>query len=256
LFIFKLIVDIGLLILSTLTLVRHGQASFSAEDYDQLSPLGEAQAQALGRYWAERALHFDAVYLGPLRRHQQTLAATQVALAPNPVPDSPWANPTVLPELEEHHGMFVFLHLLPELARRHDRLGQLAAPLLNGGSAQDRLQAYFLFTQLWALDELPSEPHESWAAFCLRVQQGLKQMMAQAESGQRIVAFTSGGVIAAAVGFALEVSAAKTIALNGMVQNGGFSEFRFSTRGKENRFSLSKFNATPHLDDPKLLTYI
>jgi broad specificity phosphatase PhoE len=30
--------------------VRHGQASFEAEDYDQLSPLGQAQAQALGRW--------------------------------------------------------------------------------------------------------------------------------------------------------------------------------------------------------------
>src|SRR5574343_1072471 len=58
--------------MGTLYLVRHGQASFGADDYDQLSDLGQRQAERLGRYWAERGLRFDAVLTGSLRRHAQT----------------------------------------------------------------------------------------------------------------------------------------------------------------------------------------
>ena len=49
--------------MGTLTLVRHGQASFGAADYDQLSELGLRQCQALGTYLADRRRRFDAVLL-------------------------------------------------------------------------------------------------------------------------------------------------------------------------------------------------
>jgi len=66
-----------------LILVRHGQASFGAEDYDQLSDLGKRQGQRLGEYWQEAsqsperadALNFDAVLMGSLKRHRQTWEA-------------------------------------------------------------------------------------------------------------------------------------------------------------------------------------
>ena len=58
--------------MSVLVLVRHGQASFSADDYDRLSPAGEAQARRLGDYWTRQAEVFDEVYVGPRRRQQQT----------------------------------------------------------------------------------------------------------------------------------------------------------------------------------------
>ena len=56
-----------------LYLVRHAQASFGAADYDQLSALGERQSLRLGQYFAERGLRFDAILIGTLRRHAQTL---------------------------------------------------------------------------------------------------------------------------------------------------------------------------------------
>jgi broad specificity phosphatase PhoE len=60
--------------MGTLYLVRHGQASFGAADYDQLSELGGKQSERLGQYWRERGLRFDAVLTGTLRRHAQTWA--------------------------------------------------------------------------------------------------------------------------------------------------------------------------------------
>ena len=59
--------------MGTLYLVRHGQASFGAEDYDQLSDLGRRQSVRLGEYFASRAVRFDGLIAGTLRRHKQTL---------------------------------------------------------------------------------------------------------------------------------------------------------------------------------------
>jgi broad specificity phosphatase PhoE len=58
----------------TLYLVRHGQASFGAADYDNLSDLGHQQAEQLGRYFQSKNLTFDAAYAGTLCRHAQTFS--------------------------------------------------------------------------------------------------------------------------------------------------------------------------------------
>ena len=56
----------------TLYLVRHGQASFGAANYDQLSPLGVQQCQQLGRYWAAKGRRFARVITGTLQRQVQS----------------------------------------------------------------------------------------------------------------------------------------------------------------------------------------
>ena len=58
--------------MGTLYLVRHGQASFGADDYDHLSELGQRQSRRLGAYFQERRLTFEAVITGSLKRQQQT----------------------------------------------------------------------------------------------------------------------------------------------------------------------------------------
>ena len=50
--------------MGTLYLVRHGQASFGADDYDQLSELGHRQSVRLGEYFAERDIRFDGLIAG------------------------------------------------------------------------------------------------------------------------------------------------------------------------------------------------
>jgi broad specificity phosphatase PhoE len=53
-------------------LVRHGQASFGAADYDQLSPVGRQQAVVLGAELRRREVDVDAVWSGTLRRQLAT----------------------------------------------------------------------------------------------------------------------------------------------------------------------------------------
>ncbi len=55
-----------------LIFVRHGQASFGAQSYDKLSPLGEEQVQLLAAHWRETGEHFDHLYSGALLRQRET----------------------------------------------------------------------------------------------------------------------------------------------------------------------------------------
>ena len=66
--------------MGTLFLVRHGQASFGAADYDQLSELGHRQCVRLGEHLAQRGVQFEATLTGTLRRHAQSLAGIHEGL--------------------------------------------------------------------------------------------------------------------------------------------------------------------------------
>ena len=53
--------------MSAVYLVRHGQASFGAADYDQLSALGEQQARVLGQVLATQSASISRVASGGMR---------------------------------------------------------------------------------------------------------------------------------------------------------------------------------------------
>ena len=75
--------------MGTVHLVRHGQASFGADDYDQLSALGVRQCVRLGEYFRQRGRRFDAVLTGTLKRHAQSLAGIAQGL-PDVPPSLVW----------------------------------------------------------------------------------------------------------------------------------------------------------------------
>jgi broad specificity phosphatase PhoE len=77
-------------------------------------------------------------------------------------------------------------------------------------------------------------------------------MTGVAGGNQKVVAFSSGGPVAAAMGLALNLDDEKTLELSWVVRNAAFNEFLFSP----GRFSLMTFNAVPHLTNPQLLTFI
>lgn len=58
--------------MSTILLVRHGQASYGAADYDDLSPMGAAQAEAVGSAMRAAEVRPVTVLSGSLRRQRDT----------------------------------------------------------------------------------------------------------------------------------------------------------------------------------------
>src|SRR5260370_41709000 len=96
--------------MASLTLVRHGQASYLKENYDQLSDLGKRQARMLGEYWIRTKTSFDQVYYGPACRHLRTgeIVADVYRQAGHPR-----AGPGTLPDIGENVGTPTRRTLLP-----------------------------------------------------------------------------------------------------------------------------------------------
>ena len=65
--------------MSTLTLVRHGQATPFEKITDRLSATGVEQARLLGGYWRRHGVAFHQVVCGSLTRHRQTLDSIGLA---------------------------------------------------------------------------------------------------------------------------------------------------------------------------------
>ncbi|MEL6945844.1 MAG: histidine phosphatase family protein, partial [Bacteroidota bacterium] len=107
---------------------------------------------------------------------------------------------------------------------------------------------------LWAKGEIDATPIgiAPFEVFKKRIHQALEQILAKTDKGQHIAIVTSGGPTAVLTGRALNLGNGKIMELNSIIQNTAVSEFLFST----NRFSLHRFNTTPHLKDQQLLTYV
>ncbi len=228
--------------MSELHLVRHGQASALAADYDHLSPLGVEQSRALGDYWADRGFRFDRVLLGPRHRHRQTLDAVAAAYHERGLP---WPETESLAALDEHNG--------PELLNHYRERLMPSSAGDDSGSLRRFLRAYQDATRQWVRGELETPSHlESWGSFRSRVEGGLAAVTDGGSRGIRTVAFTSGGTVAAVAGYALGIDDEKIIELSWRVRNAAVTELLFSGR---RGFALHTFNGTPHLE-PRLLTYI
>jgi broad specificity phosphatase PhoE len=238
--------------MSTLVLVRHGKASsFAPHDYDRLSPPGVLQARALGRYWGAREARFDKVFVGPRLRHAQTHEATAGIVEAHGVS---WPAKLQLDDLDEHHGLQLVFALLPKLADEEPTVAAVAAKMMRGEPPQhdEILLAYRAVTRRWITGELEAEGVERWADFRARAARALAAMTADVPRGGAAVAFTSGGAIAAMVGEVLELDDRRVLDLSWALHNGSLTTLVFSSQG----IGLESFNATPHLDDPRLVTSV
>jgi broad specificity phosphatase PhoE len=238
--------------MSKLILVRHGQATMFTEDYDRLSPAGEAQSRRLGEFWLARGLRFDAVYSGPRQRQARTaeLVGEQYARA-----GRPWPELVTLAELDEYDADGIMSRLLPALAERDERLRQLAASYEQVRHGPDRFRhfqkLFEVVTAAWLQGVIEMPGVESWRSFHDRVRRGLAHITSAAGSGQRIAAFTSGGPISVAAQLATKAPEMTALELNWRLRNCSLTEIVFT----QDRFTLDSFNSLAHLEDPALWTY-
>lgn len=237
--------------MSTLWVVRHGQASFFAANYDQLSELGAEQSRRLGAFWARTGVVFDRVFIGPRARHRDTARLAGEACQAAGVA---WPEPEVLAGLDEYAAEDVLKQSLPELVSSDPEIARLHAEIAQARDPADHLRrfqrVYEIVMRRWVSGELPLAGVEDWPTFCARTETAWQAVTA-AGGGARVAAITSGGPVGVAVGRALGVPQERTLEAAWMMRNGAYCEFLFS----ENRFTLSTFNSFPHLDEPRLLTY-
>jgi len=238
--------------MSAICVVRHGQASFLAENYDRLSPLGERQARLLGEHWLGERIAFDQIYYGPAERQIRTgeIIGDLFRKA-----GAAWPAPVIDPELDEFPAETVVRRFLPELMARHPHLAASVDEFQRTTEFRPKQRLFDRVlrevSQRWMAGEVGAPDIPSWKDFCHRVEGAVGRIRAAAPKSSQVAVFTSGGPTAATARVALSLSYEATLELTWSPRNASVSEF-LSTR---DRFSLSTFNATPHLTDPSLVTY-
>jgi broad specificity phosphatase PhoE len=206
-------------------LVRHAQASFGADDYDQLSELGYRQSEALGFALKRQGVRPASLVVGGQKRHAQTMEGILRGMA---LEDQ---------KLEQHTGLNEF-----------DFKGLLAARFRAGGAPEgmssDRKAHFRTLRETvleWAEDRI-EEPPESWSEFVGRVKEA-RNFLASFSNGP-VLAVSSGGAIGQMVRLCLNAPAEQQIRLQLQIRNCGVTRFFAS----EDDIFLSGFNETPHID--------
>ena len=241
--------------MSHIILVRHGQASLLERDYDKLCANGEAQARLLGKYWSRRGVFFGGVYSGPRVRQLETARIVAEAYRSAGLF---FRETVVMSEFDEYQAEAVLRECLPQLLRVNAEIRELRRAYEESSEFTDSDARRKTFQKLfeaviakWVAGEIAAPGVEPWHEFCLRVERGLAQVVRDTPSSASAVVFTSARTIGAAMRRALHLSAEDTLRLTWMSRNASFSEFLAS----EECFTLSTFNAHPHLDGDALLTY-
>lgn len=236
--------------MATLVLVRHGKAGVIDADYDQLSPLGARQMEALGRYWTDRGRPVDRVFVGPLVRQARSWVSFSAGFtagggaAPEPITE---------PGLAEYQALEMMRLAVPQLLGEDPvvaaSIGSIAQR--DGSLARHKEHLFQYVSRRWARGEIDVPGITPFATFRETVGGALDRVLGSGTNGETVLVFTSGGVVAAAVARALSLDDEKTLELSWIVRNAAFTELLFAP----GRLSLLAFNAVPHLDaDPELMT--
>ncbi|RAO77109.1 histidine phosphatase family protein [Dyella jiangningensis] len=227
--------------MAELLLIRHGQASFSAEDYDQLSPTGERQSVLLGEWLATCSPAPDLVAIGPRVRHRDTamhcLHAAGLSLSPMP-----------LHGLDEVDHLELLARLRPDLAAP----GALRAAMKQSDDPHRAFQRLFVEAlERWSSGAHDAEYSCTWATFRANALAVLKTL--GDHPSRMIWAFTSGGPIAVIAGSLLDVPPSQAFRLSWPLVNTGVTRIRLGSRAS----TLVTYNTWPHLErigDAQLVT--
>lgn len=207
--------------MGALSLIRHGQASWGADDYDQLSELGTRQAGALGAAWEAGDQRPDWSVCGSMKRHAQTAVPALDAVDGDLYDVDPGWN-------EYDHLALVGAS---DPADRPDDPREFQAIL---DAALER----------WVAGDAGAEgAGETFAAFEQRVLGALDAATEHAGSGQTAAVFTSGGPIGLVVSHLLAGDASLFIALNRVTMNASVTTVIVGRGGRR----LLSFNEHTHL---------
>lgn len=215
--------------MSTLYLVRHGQASIQQQQLDRLS--GRRQVALLRDHFDARGVALDGLWSGRLRRQLDT---AQILGAPRAAARGA-ARLRRVPRRVRGAG----------LARRRRGAGRRAPALASApqsGSARDYQRLLEGAGRAWVRGELPGYAGESLQQFRARVGDALDAVMRAAGRGRQVAVCTSAGVIGAAVGHVLGLDDLQSMTLSWSIHNASVTVLLFDER----RASLSSISTPCH----------
>jgi len=212
-------------------LIRHGQASFGASDYDLLSELGKKQAEITGRFFAKAGIHFDAAYSGTLKRQKQTAEIVLNSISVQ-----------ISDAFDEYDFMAIIRSQLPDL------LGKESDQILINDAVFDKYFGKMMKRWASGVDDKPGV--ETFSHFTQRVINGIKTAAAD-NPGKTTAIFTSGGVIGMALHAVLNIAPWEAFKSAWYIPNCSISSIVFNEKG----LKLETFNSMAHLNVKGLITY-
>ncbi|HAU66904.1 MAG TPA: histidine phosphatase family protein [Gammaproteobacteria bacterium] len=237
--------------MASIYLIRHGQASFGQDDYDQLSSLGHEQAKIVGQSLARRIEGFDCVVTGTMQRHQQTADGCLQAF------------PSAQPEVWQEGGWneydhddilrgigddFVSAQAISKFIARQQNPKQAFEDALN--KAMNR----------WMSGQYDSDYVESWPYYQQRIHDALNNIVERARSNdsgggarlKNVAVFTSGGVISVIAQALLGVSSDKMMHMNWTLMNCAITKLVVS----KDRLFVATLNDHVHFELPELKQFL
>jgi broad specificity phosphatase PhoE len=227
-------------------LIRHGQASLGAKNYDVLSDLGIKQSELLGQFAHSSGLKFDRSYSGEMQRQIDTGRHSLAHM-----PDS-GSEILIEPAFNEYAADEVMRVYLPHLEQTEPQARYFVE---NAGQYRKEFQHVFSkVITMWITEKNEVPGCEPWSAFVERVKRGLARVTEQAGRGENIAIFTSGGTITAALQLITGMPATSAFELNWQIVNTSVSRLQYG----RSKISLASFNGQSHLDvhqQPDSITY-
>lgn len=231
--------------MTTIYLVRHGQASFGAESYDKLSPKGELQAKILGQYLNKILKEQPYIVSGSMQRHQQTAKISLAECFPkdNIVTNSAWNEFNHQQIFERYDPTFAHPEVLKQRFSSSDDPYQFLS------------QEFGQAVQRWTCNDY-DDYDESWPEFQNRVESALTDLCHELieKKPRYAVVYTSGGVISILVGKLLGLSLEKTFALTWAIANTSITTLRLVNNAPQ-LLSLNEHHFIK-AENPDLLTWI
>lgn len=238
--------------MSKIYLIRHGQASYLSDDYDNLSDKGILQSNALGTYFFKNNIQFDKIFIGKLNRHQQTFDGFSQVFSEKGIA---LPKPLYLEDLNEHQVPEALMLAYDDFIYQYDEAKKLFDEIKKEPNLTRRnsIKIFELFMREYASGRYPFE-HESiqsWSHFRLQAKRGIASILENTNKNETVGVFTSGGTKSSIVGDSLGVTEEKISELNLAFRNASFSQLLFS----EDRLNVLSLNETPHLHK-ELITFV
>lgn len=221
-------------------LIRHGQASFLSENYDQLSELGIRQSGVLGDSLKNRNQQVSKVGMGTLLRHQETADHCLDAFGEKVqhATDSRWNEYDHMELLGKHNPTFTDFIVIGEHIKNQGN-PMLALQQILNASITDWIAGKHSYSV-------------SWQSFKAGVWEALHDISSSLEKGQTAWVFTSGGPISAVLIQLLSLKDEQFVELQGRLVNSSVTKILVG----KNRLSLSTYNDYSHLEhNSDLITY-
>ncbi|CAH0992452.1 hypothetical protein SIN8267_02574 [Sinobacterium norvegicum] len=214
--------------MAAITLLRHGQASFGADNYDQLSELGHQQAYWLGQHLRRLDESYDRVLAGTMVRHDQTAQGVLSGLG------------EAIP-VHYHAGLneYDFQGLLTPLKAQHPEQW-----LETGHAKRDYYHNMKLALAYWMDGTITSDGTDSWPEFCARIQAAFAA--ACQDDAKRTLIVSSGGPVAVILQSVLQLGETKTRDLILQIKNSSTSKLLYNRVD----LTLDSFNDISHLLTP------